>query len=206
MPPCTVHSFILLLALFVRLPNQQIKQRLRPAAFSSENRLGHIIEKLGRLDLRKPGKEQPLGNRFGLVFLGLPVGLDDPKQRLAEVQKRMNALKRSPQAVVVLGLLAAVGSIPADMQQHIVDLFGSKGTAVVSNVPGPREPLAMAGQAIDSLMFWVPQSGRLGLGISVLSYGGRVKFGVAADASLKVDAQGLAHDIEAALQELIQAL
>ncbi|MBS2036494.1 wax ester/triacylglycerol synthase family O-acyltransferase [bacterium] len=158
------------------------------------------------VDLRKPGKEQPLGNRFGLVFLGLPVGLDDPKQRLAEVQKRMNALKRSPQAVVVLGLLAAVGSIPADMQQHIVDLFGSKGTAVVSNVPGPREPLAMAGQAIDSLMFWVPQSGRLGLGISVLSYGGKVKFGVAADANLKVNAQGLAQDIEAALQELIQAL
>jgi len=158
------------------------------------------------VDLRKPGKDQPLGNRFGLVFLGLPVGLDDPKERLAEVQKRMNALKRSPQAVVVLGLLAAVGSIPADMQQHIVDLFGSKGTAVVSNVPGPREPLAMAGQTIDSLMFWVPQSGRLGLGISVLSYGGKVKFGVAADAKLKVDAQGLAHDIEAALQELIQAL
>ena len=64
----------------------------------------------------------------------------------------------------------------------------------------------MAGQTIDSLMFWVPQSGRLGLGISVLSYGGKVKFGVAVDANLKVDAQGLAHDIEAALQELIKAL
>ena len=158
------------------------------------------------VDLRKPGKEQALGNRFGLVFLGLPVGLDSPHHRLAEVQKRMNSLKRSPQAVVVLGLLSAVGSIPADMQQHIVDLFASKGTAVVSNVPGPRVPMSLAGESIDSLMFWVPQSGRLGLGVSVMSYAGNVKFGVAADASLPVHAQGLAYDIEAALEELIQAL
>ena len=158
------------------------------------------------VDLRKPGKEQALGNRFGLVFLGLPVGLDSPNHRLAEVQKRMNALKRSPQAVVVLGLLAAVGSIPSEMQQHIVDLFASKGTAVVSNVPGPRAPMSLAGESIDSLMFWVPQSGRLGLGVSVMSYAGKVKFGVAADAGLPVHAQGLAYDIEAALEELIQAL
>lgn len=158
------------------------------------------------VDLRRPGKEQSLGNRFGLVFLGLPVGLDCPHARLAEVQKRMNSLKRSPQAVVVLGLLAAVGSIPAEMQQHIVDLFASKGTAVVSNVPGPRMPMSLAGEPIESLMFWVPQSGRLGLGISVMSYAGSVRFGVATDARLPVHAEGLANDIEAALDELIQAL
>ena len=158
------------------------------------------------VDLRKPSHEQPLGNRFGLVFLGLPVGLDDPAHRLVEVQKRMNALKHSPQAVVVLGLLSAVGSIPAEMQQHIVELFGAKGTAVVSNVPGPRETLALAGEPIDSLMFWVPQSGRLGVGISLLSYAGQVRIGVACDAGLPVDAQGLAADIEGALEELIQAL
>jgi len=158
------------------------------------------------VDLRKPGKEQALGNRFGLVFLGLPLGLNCPRERLLEVQRRMNALKHSPQAVVVLGLLAAVGSIPQEMQQHIVELFGSKGTAVVSNVPGPRVPMSLAGQAIDSLMFWVPQSGRLGLGVSILSYAGSVRIGVASDAGLPVQAEGLAGDIEAALDELIQAL
>lgn len=158
------------------------------------------------VDLRKPGHEQPLGNRFGLVFLGLPLGLEEPRQRLDEVQKRMNALKHSPQAVVVLGLLAAVGSIPAEMQQHVVELFGSKGTAVVSNVPGPRETLSVAGEPIDSLMFWVPQSGRLGVGISVLSYAGKVRIGVACDSNLSVPAQGLAADIEGALEELIQTL
>jgi len=169
-------------------------------------RRGTNLRAMIPVDLRKPGKEQHLGNRFGLVFLGLPVGLDSPDQRLREVQKRMDSLKRSPQAVVVLGLLAAVGSTPKEMQQHIVDLFASKGTAVVSNVPGPKAPMSLAGELIESLMFWVPQSGRLGLGISVLSYAGKVQFGVAADAKLPVQAQGLAHDIEQALEELIQAL
>lgn len=157
------------------------------------------------VDLRKPGREQALGNRFGLVFLGLPLGLDCQKERLAEVQRRMTLLKRSPQAVVVLGLLAAVGSIPAEMQQHIVELFGSKGTAVVSNVPGPRVPMRLAGETIESLMFWVPQSGRLGLGVSIMSYAGSVRIGVATDSGLPVRAQVLAEDIEAALKELVES-
>lgn len=155
------------------------------------------------VDLRRPGKSQSLGNKFGLVFLGLPLGTECPRQRLGEVQQRMNALKHSPQAVVVLGLLAAVGSIPAEMQQGIVEIFGSKATAVVSNVPGPKAPLSMADEPIDSMMFWVPKSGRLGLGISVLSYAGHVRIGVAVDAGLPVQMPALAEDIEAAVHELL---
>lgn len=155
------------------------------------------------VDLRRPGKEQPLGNRFGLVFLGLPLGTGCPRQRLAEVQTRMNALKHSPQAVVVLGLLSAVGSIPAELQKHVVEIFGSKATAVVSNVPGPRSQLKLAGEPIQSLMFWVPQSGRLGVGLSVLSYDGQVRIGVATDTGLPVRAHLLAEDIEHAVHELM---
>jgi diacylglycerol O-acyltransferase len=191
---CTVND--LLMAAVAGGMRRHYESKAGPAA------AGLNLRAVIPVDLRKPGREQPLGNRFGLVFLGLPLGLETPEQRLAEVQKRMTSLKHSPQAVVVLGLLAAVGSIPQDLQQHIVELFGSKGTAVVSNVPGPRERLSLVGQTIESLMFWVPQSGRLGLGISVLSYGGTVKVGVASDLGLPVQAQELAHDIEAALEEL----
>lgn len=155
------------------------------------------------VDLRRPGKDPSLGNRFGLVFLSLPVGLAEPEQRVAEVRKRMEALKSSPQAVVVLGLLNAVGSIPAEMQGHVVELFGSKATAVVTNVPGPKESLWLAGQRIESLMFWVPQSGRLGLGLSILSYDGSVRIGVATDAGLSTRADLLAQDVEAAFEELL---
>jgi diacylglycerol O-acyltransferase / wax synthase len=164
---------------------------------------GFCLNAVIPVDLRRPGKEQPLGNRFGLVFLGLPLGTECPRRRLAEVQQRMNALKHSPQAVVVLGLLSAVGSIPAELQKHVVEIFGSKATAVVSNVPGPRSQLKLAGEPIQSLMFWVPQSGRLGVGLSVLSYDGQVRIGVATDAGLPIDAPLLAQDIETAVMELI---
>ena len=65
--------------------------------------------------------------------------------------------------------------------------FGSKATAVLTNVPGPRQPLYLAGRKIGRVMFWVPQSGHLGLGVSIISYAGGVMLGVATDAGLVPD-------------------
>jgi hypothetical protein len=76
---------------------------------------------------------------------------------------------------------------PQELHGALMELFGAKLTAVMTNVPGPPMPLFMAGQQIDQLMFWVPQSGRLGLGISIISYAGRVMMGVATDAGLVPD-------------------
>jgi WS/DGAT/MGAT family acyltransferase len=157
------------------------------------------------VDLRR-SDEEDLGNRFGMVFVPLPVGLSDPRQRLAEVKRRMDHLKSSPQAVVVFGLLTAVGAAPAELQQRVVDLFGSKATAVVTNVPGPRQTLYLAGSPIQSLMFWVPQSGRLGLGVSILSYNGQVRVGVACDAGLVPDPQSLVARFEESFDEMAAAL
>ena len=143
-----------------------------------------------------------LGNKFGMVFLSLPVGLQTPAEQLAEVRKRMDALKSGPQAVVVFGLLSAVGSIPAELQTRVVEFFGSKSTLVVTNVPGPDKTLYLAGQAITGLMFWVPQSGRLGLGVSILSYGGEVRVGIACDQGVVSDPDQLVDDFHAAYEQL----
>ena len=125
-----------------------------------------------------------LGNKFGLVFLDLPVSVVDPRRRLDTIRFRMEALKGSPEAPVSLDVLAAVGFSAQAVQEAVVRIIGTKATAVLTNVPGPPIPLYLAGQPIDSLMFWVPQSGRLGLGISILSYAGHVTVGVATDAGL----------------------
>ncbi|MEW6280477.1 MAG: wax ester/triacylglycerol synthase family O-acyltransferase [Candidatus Eremiobacterota bacterium] len=156
------------------------------------------------VDLRQP-HDQELGNRFGLVFLSLPVGIPDPMERLREVKKRMDALKRTPQAAVVLGLLSAVGVVPAELERRVVELFGSKATGVVTNVPGPQQPLFLAGAPISGMMFWVPQSGRLGLGVSILSYAGQVRLGVATDAGLMPDPESLVEDFHDAFEELLAA-
>jgi len=66
-------------------------------------------------------------------------------------------------------------------------MFGAKATAVMTNVRGPAQTIYFAGVKIDTLMFWVPQSGRLGLGVSILSYNGHVRLGIAVDAGLVPD-------------------
>jgi WS/DGAT/MGAT family acyltransferase len=143
-----------------------------------------------------------LGNRFGLVFLPLPVGHRGPLDRLHAVKRAMDAIKRSPEAVVIFGLLRAFGATTVQLLETAVNLLGRKATTVMTNVPGPREPVSFFGRAVDSMMFWVPQSGRLGLGVSILSYCGQVRVGIASDAGLVPDPHRIVEAFHDAFHEL----
>jgi len=139
------------------------------------------------VNLRGLAEMAALGNQFGLVFLSLPVGITDPAERLAELQRRMGVLKRSAEPLVVYYLLKLIGQAPRAIQQAVVTLFAQKTTAVMTNVPGPRKTLYLADRRVRSIFFWVPQAGRVGLGISIFSYDGHVRLGVATDAGLVPD-------------------
>jgi len=139
------------------------------------------------VNLRPLDRAHELGNAFGLVFLTLPVGIADPARRLRAIKKEMDALKQSPEALVAFGVLSLMGLAPVEVEQVGLRFFGSKATAVLTNVPGPRQPLYLAGRKIERVMFWVPQSGHLGLGVSIISYAGGVMLGVATDAGLVPD-------------------
>jgi hypothetical protein len=99
----------------------------------------------------------------------------------------MLALKGSYQPVIALGLLTAVGYGPKALQEQVTSLLGNSASAVMTNVPGPQQPLYFAGKRISELEFWVPQSGGIGMGVSILSYDGRIQFGVITDAGLVPD-------------------
>ncbi len=141
------------------------------------------------VNLRPLEHAKKLGNHFGLVFLDLPVGEPNPLGRLQRVASCMNQLKQSKQAIVAYGLLAALGLAPAPLQELALELFSRKASAVATNVPGPQQPLYLAGCALRDLMFWVPQTGSIGLGVSILSYCGQVHFGLITDARLIPDPQ-----------------
>jgi len=134
------------------------------------------------VNLRPPGDDGRLGNRFGLVTLLLPVGIANPLARLYEVHNRMEALKQSYQPVIAFALLGLAGFLPRAAQQEMLDLLANKATAVMTNVPGPQQPLYLAGAKLAQIMFWVPQSGDIGMGVSILSYNGSVQFGLITDA------------------------
>ena len=93
--------------------------------------------------------------------LVLPVGLEDPVARLFAVRYRMNELKGSCTALVSM--------------------------AVMSNVPGPQQPLHIGDCQLDQCMLWVPQTGDIGVGVSILSYNGGVQFGIVTDDALVQD-------------------
>jgi diacylglycerol O-acyltransferase len=139
------------------------------------------------VSLRPLEHAKKLGNHFGLVFLELPIGEPNPLRRLERIAACMREIKRSRQAVMTFGLLAALGMGPSMLQRPALELFSRKATAVATNVPGPAEPLYLAGCKISEQMFWVPQSGSIGMGISILSYDGQVFFGLIADAKLVPD-------------------
>lgn len=134
------------------------------------------------VNLRPLEHAKRLGNHFGLVFLELPVGEANPLGRLERVAACMRELKRSRQAIVTLGLLAALGMGPQALQAPALELFSRKATTVATNVPGPQQPLYLTGVEVSELMFWVPQSGSIGVGLSILSYNGNVHFGLMGDA------------------------
>ena len=148
---------------------------------------GVTIRALVPVNLRPVEKAYRLGNRFGLVFLELPIGIENPVARLYALRASMNALKGSYQPLLALGLLAAMGTAPRMLQDKMLSVLARNATAVMTNVPGPQQPLYLAGGRIESLMFWVPQSGDIGMGVSIISYNDRVQFGVVTDRGLCPD-------------------
>jgi diacylglycerol O-acyltransferase / wax synthase len=152
---------------------------------------GQEIRAMVPVNLRPLDQAYKLGNRFGLAPLVLPIGVDNPIERVYEVRKRMNQMKGSYQPLLAFSLLAVAGLLIKPAQDALLNLFSKKTTAVMTNVPGPREKLTFCGATIEENMFWVPQSGDVGLGVSILSYGGGVQFGLITDAGLCPEPQAI---------------
>jgi diacylglycerol O-acyltransferase len=149
------------------------RARRRPA--------GKEIRAMVPVNLRPLDKAWQLGNRFGLAPLTLPIGIDNPVERVYAVRARMNELKGSYQPLLAFAVLAIAGLLDQAGAGRDVGLFAKKTTAVMTNVPGPATPLKFCGATLRQTMFWVPTSGDIGVGVSILSYGGGVQFGLITD-------------------------
>jgi diacylglycerol O-acyltransferase len=143
-----------------------------------------------------------LGNRFGLVLLGLPVGIEDPIERLRAVQQRMSAIKSSHEGAIAYGILGVIGRTPPVVEERLVNFFAAKGTMVLTNVPGPRQVVTLAGTAVKGVLVWAPCSGGVGMSVSVFSYAGKVTVGFLVDAGLVDDPQPLADSVRSEVLQL----
>ena len=145
---------------------------------------GKEIRAMVPVNLRPLDKAWQLGNRFGLAPLVLPVGIANPIER-------------------VFAVLALSGLFVKPVQDLVLGLFAKKATAVMTNVPGPAQPLKFCGSTLKQSMFWVPASGDIGVGVSVLSYGGGVQFGLITDEKLCRQPQAIIDRFEPEFEKLL---
>lgn len=166
---------------------------------------GQEIRAMVPVNLRPLEQAHELGNRFGLVPLVLPIGIENPVQRVFAVRRRMLELKGSYQPLLAFAVLAVAGLLVKPAQDALLNLFAKKATAVMTNVPGPRERLQFCGCSVEQVMFWVPQSGNIGVGVSILSYAGGVQFGLITDRRMCPDPEAIIERFGAQFQTLLLA-
>jgi diacylglycerol O-acyltransferase len=163
---------------------------------------GMTIRATVPVNLRAAGEPAGLGNQFGLVFMPLPIGIANPYERIYSVHAQMQLLRESQQPLMSIVLLAILGLGPKTLQQPAVDLLSDKATLVMSNVPGPRVPMKLCGVEMREVLFWVPQSGNLGIGVSVLTYNDQIHFGLIADRNLMPEPRRVVDEFERQVRQL----
>ncbi len=168
-----------------------------------EDPTGQEIRAMVPVNLRPLSEAWKLGNRFGLAPLVLPIGIENPVERVYAVRRRMSELKGSYQPLLAFAVLAVAGLLIKPAQDALLGLFAKKATAVMTNVPGPAQPLKFCGSTLRQTMFWVPASGDIGLGVSILTYGGGVQFGLISDAALCPQPQKIIDDFQPEFERLL---
>ena len=136
-----------------------------------------------------------LGNRFGLVLLALPVHAADPLERLLAVKRSMQEIKASDEGVIAYAILDLIGRMPGGLEPALIDYFTSKASLVLTNVPGPRKGVRLAGVRVGGVLVWAPCSGSVEMSVSLFSYAGKVTVGFLVDAALEPEPAALAEAV-----------
>lgn len=145
---------------------------------------------------------EDLGNHFALVLMPMPLGMTDTHRLLREVRTRMTRIKNSAEPAVVYGVQRTIAETPSSISVPLTNFVANKALGILTNVPGPRAPMMLAGTEVSRVLGWVPTSGDQPLGLCIFSYNGSVSVGIAADAGLVPDPELLAQCIERAVYRL----
>jgi len=143
-----------------------------------------------------------LGNEFALILVPLATGEAAPIERLQRTKRTMDAIKQSREAAVAFGILALIGLTPPQIESRIIDLFSSKASLVLTNVPGPRRPVHVAGHRLGGVLVWAPCSGSVSMSVTIFSYAGKVTVGFLTDAGLVPDPEAIATGFTRELRRL----
>jgi WS/DGAT/MGAT family acyltransferase len=145
-----------------------------------------------------------LGNRVAAMMAPLPVWCQEPVARLDIVREELKGLKSGGQAVGAQVLTQLSGFAPPTVMGQASRLMSRQRffNLVVTNVPGPQIPLYLAGRRLEDPFPMVPLAKNQALGVALLSYAGRINFGLVGDYDLMWDLDEFADDVRESLAEL----
>ncbi len=155
------------------------------------------------VSLRRPGDEA-LGNRISSILVKLPVAEPDPRKRLAILRDETRRLKESDNARAASLVIEAAGWAPPTINRVLSSAMTRPlvFNLVVSNVPGPQQPLYLLGRQIREIYPYVPLSPQNhAVSLGLISYDGRVFFGLAGDRDAVPDLDALGAAVRAAIRE-----
>lgn len=175
-------------------------------------RRGHPVEALELkamvpVSVRTDLERGALGNRVAAMMAPLPVWCADPVERLRLVSESMAGLKEGGQAVGAQVITELSGFAPPTVMSQAARLASRQRffNLVVTNVPGPQFPLYLLGRELIEAFPMVPLVKNQGVGVAIMSYNGRINFGLVGDFDVLADLDDLAVDVQASLQELAAA-
>lgn len=153
----------------------------------------------------KPFEEnlpEDLGNYFALVMVPMALDAAQPHERLQQTQLRMRRIKNSDEAVITFGVQRLISSSPDQIAVALTNFFANKAVGVLTNVPGPAQPMSFAGAPVHQIVGFAPCSGDQPMTTTIFSYNGGVTVGFATDATLVPDPEELARLVVDDLREL----
>ena len=156
------------------------------------------------VDLRISQDVSDLGNEMSFMWVDLPVDEPDPVRRLLSISRATSERKAGRRAEAIDAVIGVVGGSPRVVKRAVSHLFASPrtGNLIVSNLVGPPEPLYLRGCEIEEIYPISPLTRRHAVSIGLMSVKGRACFSVYADRVSLPDADLLAEDLDAAIQEL----
>jgi diacylglycerol O-acyltransferase len=159
------------------------------------------------VSVRAEAERGALGNRVAAIYAPLPVGVEDPVERFQRVHTALGDLKGSAQAIGAGALTQMAGFAAPTLLDQGARLQSRQRffNVTVTNVPGPQFPLYILGRRLRAFYPKVPLVLNTALGIAIMSYDGRIFFGLLGDYDAMADIDDLARDLNSAIDELAAA-
>ena len=166
-----------------------------------------VLRAMVPVSVRADAQRGALGNRVAAMWAPLPVGNRDAAAVLSEISEAMRGLKESGQAVGAQALTSLADFAPPTIMSQAARLQSRQRffNLVVTNVPGPQMPLYLLGRHLQAFYPVVPLAHHQALGIAVMSYDGRLGFGLLGDYDAMPDLEALADDLRFGIAELSRA-